>query len=327
MIIPVGLIASLVQAAVADDEYSDDAARLQWESNMQAGKFENEIAHQQGRARELWDACTGPTGCLLVLVDNAWASTEIDHVRMDGVATTANASAAGGYRETADPVGAGPHGLVAVCPGRHAIRTALDDRSVDTDVTLFPGEAVFRRLDRESGTWVPYDLSTQEQMLERVRAGQLSLLNYWEHVGEPRMKAMVGKSAAEALYEAMTHLRATLEAIVRGNQSRAMQHVTQAGRALVGAPVISFQPITSFIGWHAFDLVGKDMPHEAWLLIQAGLAILPDDPTITAALGEIQLRSGSSSEGKATLRRALDRQGGLDPVLGARLRELLSADA
>ena len=89
---------------------------------------------------------------------------------------------------------------------------------------------------------------TQEQLLERAAAQQLTLLHYWEHVADPRMKAMIGKSADEAMAQSMVHLKATLEAIVHGR--------------------------------------------------------------------------GSTDEGKATLRRALERQAGLEPTMQARLAEL-----
>ena len=207
MFIPVGLIVRLVGAAV---DSRDEAAELQFESDQRANVFETELMKQRGRAQELWTACTGPTGCLLVLADNDWTNTEIDHVRVSGVASAA--APLGGYRETADPLGPGPHGLVAVCPGRHAIRTVIDGQPIDTDITLFPGEAVFRRLDRASRTWSGYDTSMQEQLLERAAAQQLTLLHYWEHVADPRMKAMIGKSAdAKDGHSAPLEMRHRLE--------------------------------------------------------------------------------------------------------------------
>lgn len=319
MIIPVGLIAHLVTAG---GSAQDDHLRGQWESYEREHAFEAEMMKQRAMGHEQWEACTGPAGCLLVLGDNDWASTEIDHVRLSGVASAA--SPAGGYRETQDPLGPGPHGLLAVCPGRHTVRTTVGGRPVDAHLTLFPGEAAFRRLDRASGTWTTYDPSEQEKILERLTAKQLVLLHYFQHVAEPRIKAVVGKLADEALREAMPVLRATFDAIVRADQAGAMKRVTAISKLLVGVPIPSFAPITAYIGFNAFALFDHGHHYEAWLLLQAGLAILPDDPTLLVALGELQLREGKTDEAHTALRRALDRQVGLEPAAKARALELLT---
>ena len=321
MIIPVGLIAHLIGAAAGEQ---DDHAQLQFESYEREHQFETELHNQRVLGHELFVACTGQTGCLLVLGENDWAHTEIDHVRLSNIATAgAGSSSGGGYRETADPLGPGPHGFVAVCPGRHVIRTVVGGRAVDADVVLFPGEAVFRRLDRAARTWTTYDATMQQHFLTRLAAQQLVLLHYFEQVAEPRIKAMVGKSEHEALRGSDALVRSALNAIVAGDQHTAMQRVAAATKLLVGAPVRSFAAITSFIGYTAFELYGQGRVNEAWLLLQAGLAILPEEPALLAVLGEIQLSSGATDEGKATLQRALDRGLGLDARIQARVNGLL----
>jgi hypothetical protein len=123
----------------------------------------------------------------------------------------------------------------------------------------------------------------------------------------------------------MSHLSDALGAIRAGQQQRAVDATMRAGAALVGAPLLSFEPITSFIGFQAFDLHSKGHPREAWLMLQAGLSVLPDDPTLLAVLGEIQLREGGTDEGVANLTRALAREAALDERLRARVRGLLGA--
>jgi hypothetical protein len=319
MIIPLGLVVGLTRIALNS---RDDGEALQSESVDAARAFELDAIKQGARARELWEACTGPTGALLVLADNEWGSTEIDQVRLGGAPSDQPAMV--GYREHAHPLGGGPQGLFAVCPGRHTIVTTVGGEPVRTELTVFPAEAVFRRLDRGSRTWSTIDATTQERMLERVLGDPKSLLHYYEHVGDARMKAMIGKSSEEATREVMALLAGTLAAIVGGDEEGARKRVALAARALVGAPLRTFAPITNFVGFNAFELFGKGKLREAWLLLQAGLALLHDDPTMLAALGEIQLRSGAHDEGRATLRRALERGVGLPDALRARVVELIA---
>lgn len=321
MFIPVGLIAGLARMAL-DDHANQTAA--QFASFEASYEFEQEMHKQRLVAHQLWEASTGASGALLVLVANDWSNTEIDGVRMS-VRAAGAVSGTPGYRESSDPLGDSPFGLCGVCPGRHKIRTTLAGRPIDVDLTIHPAEAVFRQLDRTTRTWTSYDAPTQAQLLERAMARRDGFLHYFEHVAQPRIKAMVSKGTDEALRESFALIKAALSAISNGDEAGAMGHVKTASKTLNGAAVPSFAPLTNVIGFHAFDRLGKNDPKGAWLTLQAGLAILPDDPTLLAALGEIQIRSGGAALGKANLKRALERREGLAPALATRVDELLAA--
>ena len=80
---------------------------------------------------------------------------------------------------------------------------------------------------------------------------------------------------------------------------------------------------TKVVGYHAFELASQDKMKEAWLLLQGALAVLPEDPTVLAILGELQIRSGAKDAGKSTLTRAIAREAGLEPTMKARVTALV----
>jgi hypothetical protein len=315
MYIPIGLIARAFVAA--RDEMQ--------ESDMRLAAAMHERSRFNDSARELWDACTGPSAGLVVLGANDWTAFEMDHVQVDGKLESPPAAAKNdqGYRAAPDVLGPGPHGFLAVCPGRHLVKATVGGRAISTAFTLYPAEAVILRLDRAAATWSRYDAGEMEGILGRFSRGELGLHDYNATVAAARVKAQVIRSAHEALTDCASHLKDTLAALRAGQEQRAVDATLRAGASLIGAPLLSFEPITSFIGFHAFDLLGKGRAKEAWLLIQSGLNVLPDDPTLLAVLGEIQLRNGGNEEGRANLTRALGREAALDERLRARVRELL----
>ncbi len=312
MFIPIGLIARAVSAA-QDREL---------ELSMEAAGAQHAMDQQRARYHELATASSGPDACLLALTGNDWSTCYVDGVAVGG-ATTAAASA-GGYRDPADPFGAPPHGFVGVSAGRHAVSVSLQGRLVATTIALHPREAMFLRLDREAGVWSRHEDAHGHEMLARYGRGELVLMNYLSTVVMPLVRAGSGKTAQEAMNECTPFLRALLAAVKTGDQARAVAVARQAGNVLVGAALASFEPITSFIGFHAFELVGAGKPKEAWLLLQAGLSILPENPTLLATLGEIQIGAGGVEEGRENLRRALAREAGLDSRLRDRVHQLMS---
>jgi hypothetical protein len=123
----------------------------------------------------------------------------------------------------------------------------------------------------------------------------------------------------------MQHAKQVLAHILAGDDQKAASAALLAGGALIGAPIPSFESFTTFVGGNAFELVGQKEPRKAWLLLQAGLSILPDNPTLLAVLGEIQIAAGAKDEGRLNLERALAREAGLDPRMTERTRALLAA--
>jgi hypothetical protein len=317
MYIPIGLIARALTAA-RDQMHEND---------MQAAAFAHERASYNAAASELWEACTGASAGLVILGENDWTEHEIDHVRVGGTLPAPPGATRNdqGYRATPDVLGPGPHGFLAVCPGRHGISTVIGGRRITNTFTLYPAEAVLLRLDRAAGAWGSYDAGETELILGRFSRGELALHDYNDTVAAPRVKAQVIKSSQEAVHDCLSHLSNALGAIRAGQDQRAVDATQRAGAALVGAPLLSFEPITTFIGFNAFELIGKGLKREAWVLLQAGLSVLPDDPTLLAVLGEIQLNEGGTREGVANLERALRRETLLDARLRARVRDLLGA--
>ena len=71
--------------------------------------------------------------------------------------------------------------------------------------------------------------------------------------------------------------------------------------------------------------MGKGKNTEARIVLRAGLMILPEDPTLLAALGELAMREGDATLGRDVLTRALARDAGLDERMKARARELVGS--
>ena len=97
--------------------------------------------------------------------------------------------------------------------------------------------------------------------------------------------------------------------------------------ALVGAPVRSFEPLTTLLGFHAFELAGKNRMADAQAILAMGLGILPEHPTLVAVVGELLLREGNVAAGKTQLERALGREAALDDRLRARVRQRLAQNS
>ena len=310
MFIPIGLIARL--ALDARDGQTEDAMR-------RAGLDHDRAAHE-ALVQELWSACTGPAGCLLILGGVDWSACAID-----GVPITLPPSAQlapTGYRENVDVLGPGPHGLLAVCPGRHSITVRSGHRTVTSAHTLFPREALFLKLDAASGAFARYESSDEAAILRRVSTGDLTLLDYSQHVASPRITGMRAVASTVALTACVNELR-LVHKYALDNQEAALRQATNGGTHLNGVPIASFEPITTFIGFNVFELAAKEQHTQAWTLLQAGFAVLPDNPTLLAVQGELQLKSGATELGTASLERALVRANGLNLALTSRVRALL----
>lgn len=313
MFIPVGLIVRLVAGAARDAAI---------ESEMRAQAYAHDVAVWNARARELWDACTGDVASLVVLGNNDWTESWIDGVRVVTEATEAQKG--GGYREAFDVLGPGPHGLLGVCPGRHTIATRLGDQWAKASFVLFPREALCLRLDRDTCVFDTYEKAHAEAILARLGTGALSLVNYSSEVALPLVHGYRAKASREAIGQCLLHVKAMVTASTGRDEARTFGCAHEAVAALHGAPVSSFEPITSAIGFQSFDLIAKGKVDSARMLLRAGLVVLPEDPTLLAVLGELCLSAGELPEGRGLLERALARETGLDERMNARARELLA---
>lgn len=313
MFIPVGLIVRLVAGAARD---------AQVESEMRAAAFAHEMATSNARARELWEACTGEHASLVVLGENVWDECWVDGVRVHVYATGASASH---YRDATDVLGPGPHGLLGVYPGRHTVATRLGDAWAETAFTVFPREALCLRLDHAARVFDPYDKPRAEAIVARLGTDALKLVHYSTSVAEPLLRGYRAKGHREALGQSLLRIKAMIAAASNGEESRAIGCAREASDALYGAPMPTFEPLTSAIGFAAFELMGKGKRAEARTVLRTGLMILPEDPTLLSVLGELAIQDGEIEVGRGMLERALARDVGLDDRMKARAREVLGA--
>ncbi len=317
MFIPIGLIARLAEEA-------RDEAMLQ---SMQAEAHALDRQRYYERGKALWDACVGPEAALLVIGHNEWGDCAVDGVRVVGAGPADPAPAPAGYRAAADDLGPGPHGFVGVCPGRHVIEARYQGRLAYGAVAVHPRVAVFVRLDREAGAFVPYERAAEPGILHRFESGGLNLLHFASAVGSSLMREGRARTTAEVMNAVTPALRALVAHVRAGEVDKSVAQAKLAAGALLGGPVPTFEPITTFLGFHVFDLKTKGKAREAWLLANAGLSILPENPTLLAILGELELETGDRDAAFAHLEAAVGREAGLDPRMMARARELLAARA
>jgi len=313
MFIPVGLIVRLVAGA---------AREASIESQMRAEAHAHEAAIWSARSQELWAACTGDVASLVVLGNNDWSDCWVDGVRVQPEAT--EGQKAGGYRQASDLLGPGPHGLLGVYPGRHTVATRLDGSWVEASFMLFPREALCLRLDRDGRVFDTYEKAHAEAILARLGTGALELVHYSTTVAVPLVQAYRAKSSREGTGQCLLHVKAMVAAALTRDEARTFGCAKEAAAALHGTPLPSFEPITSAIGFQAFELISKGNSDSARLLLRAGLLVLPEDPTLLAVLGELCLGTGAREEGRGLLERALARETGLDERMNARAKELLS---
>jgi hypothetical protein len=312
MFIPVGLIGSLL---VQQREHEQAAAMHQaamWHEHQKHGE----------RVSETWYACTGPTACMLVLGSVDWASTAVDQAACGGQLAT---QPMGGWRDCGDGLGPGPHGFLAICPGLHTVSTNVMGRPISATLLLFPREAYFLRFDWQAYAWRRFANAEERAILERAGRSDLALFDYAQTIVPRRMGGYAVRSSKEALEDALRLVKEAIHALALGDPGRARHRAENAVTQLVGAPLTTFEPITSLIGFHAFELAGKGRFREAHAVTELGLAMLPDHPTLLGVLGELFLREGKRAEGVPHLERALAREAGLDDRLQLRVRELLGS--
>lgn len=310
MFIPIGLIGRLVSDARDHEQYAA----------MHHAGLVHEQEKMNQRAHAMWQACAGADACLLVLGSTDWPATAVDQATIAGPPVT---TPSGGWRDAGDGLGPGPHGFLGICPGRHMVATMVMGRTVHTSFVLFPREAFFLRLDYATGAWLRFAPAEERAILERAGRADLGLFDYGQMVVARRLQANAIRSTEEALGDCLMHVKDALQAIALNDARRTAHRGELASAALLGAPVRSFEPITTLLGFHAFELAGKNRMRDAHAVLTFGLGVLPEHPTLMGVVGELLLREGKTAEGRPYLERALAREAGLDDRLRSRVRELL----
>jgi hypothetical protein len=254
--------------------------------------------------RDLRAACFGPQSGVVVLGGNDWDHCAFDSVHITGLIA---------------------EGFHNVCPGRHRIVTMPSGRrrTAVVDFVLYPGEMLAWCLDAQAARWIRCDLNVEPAVTARVGQEPLLLLDYFETVGTRRLEACIAVSRADAVRGAITALKGLVHLVDAGHEpAQLVAAVRDLTWNLMGAPVASMNELTSTIGAMASDRAAEGKLRHAWLILQLGLAILPDDPVLSTILGELFARQGQWSQARQYFRAARERPAGLDEawrlrVLGA----------
>jgi hypothetical protein len=317
VIIPIGLLIRAISAA-------QDA---QTQSDMAASSRMYDQHRGQQWAHLLWEACSNERACLVVLADNDWNDCTFDGVRLFHLRGRSSLSLeAGGYRGNGGGAqGQGPHGFVGVFPGRHVVTTVCNGYAATMTMALHPGEAYCLRLNHARAEWTICPRGETERIVDLFSKNELPLLPYNQTIATPLLQREAPRTVKGALDGCLGQLKQVRASILANNRGGTLHHTTLAGNALLGVPLENYAPITAYVGFEAFELAGKGKLREAWELLQAGLYVLPDNPTLLSALGQFQLGVGEKEHGRAALRRALEREAGLDADLRARTETLLSS--
>ncbi|MBL0195736.1 MAG: hypothetical protein IPQ09_16200 [Myxococcales bacterium] len=336
MLIPVGLILRLLQG-LANLFYN----LLNDPSKSSAGYLPSSESTEQILQREHWTeleaACTGDDQCVLVLGHNDWDACEVDGVPVPvrGVQPPSPAPGEAGYRERPELLGAGPHGLRSVCPGRHVVTTRVGDRAARLEVCLFPREARYFRLDRASATFVPYEASEVPPIAAALAIGLpvsaarrwSDLVHYGERVAMERRKSPLA-SPREAMAACLKELKAIVAALLAAAEDAPLP--TDA-LARLAAPLTGLPPARSSRS-RRFWAFGPSSPRVRVPSKRPARARgrprrAARRPPLLASRGELALAAGDAADARVHLERALSRGAGLDARVEARAKQLMAERA
>jgi hypothetical protein len=317
MLLPLGLVFA---AASFVEEERASLARSQM-------AFASQNAERYARAKDLWEACTGPSACMLAI-----SGAPLSNLAFDGIPLIDAQPAGAGVapRNTMGSDDANPyrqgqarltHAFVAVCPGLHRISAMVHGAEHSTWFTLNPREARSLAFSLDQAGWAFDDSALERTTCEQALQG--ALYDYNAHVAARRVHNTNSLTSHEALRLSEKWVKAMADAIVKFVPDKAFEVAASARNTLTGVPFGSFSPITDAIGFHAFELQNQGRAADAIRLIDAGLSMLPDAPTLLAVGGE--LRGATTREGRAMLQQALRREGALAPQLRERVASLAAS--
>lgn len=269
--------------------------------------------------------CSSETAGFAIFFDNQWAYTEVDGVNMatDFGALVVNPDGSARFQGT--DRGFDPSRIVGclnVCVGRHTISTKLDGAGppVVLPFLVYPGECFVRRLDRSARAWVRIDAAEQERLVESVSSDTSVLADYFQGVAQVRARAGVARMPAH-----FTHVVNEVEKLIaridaREPPARLGSVANQLAAELVGVPLESVDELTRLIGRCSWERASAGYQHEAWLVANLGLVILPEEPSILALLGVLNAHAGKRAEAIQALDLALARERFLDPFWAQQAR-------
>jgi hypothetical protein len=331
MLIPLGLMFTV--AGAIEEARADEARRqMAW---MGAS------AQHYARAKDLWDACTGPDACLLVIGGPPLANLALDGIPL-GHAQPATGTLRGGGGSDSPYRGGqastlnthGEHAFVAVCPGLHRLSALVAGQEFHNWFTLMPHEARSFVFDLHASAWRVEDASEEKATCERALAGPL--FDYNAYVAGRRVQHTNSLTSREAVQAAEKWTKTMADAITKFVPDKAFEVAAAARNSLVGVPMPTFASTTDQLGFHAFELHDRGRTSDAVRLIDAGLVMLPDAPTLLAVGGELRGIAQNSRDmrelpmarvAREMIERALRRDGGLAPQIRERAARLLSYES
>jgi hypothetical protein len=335
MIIPVGLIFSLIRMLVRALSNRPTAA-MELEARRYDGIHDQYAERLARRGQELWRACTGPDAGTIVLSGIDWRSCAINGVPLTAAVTEAAPVSSALPARASAPVsaqtsyapyrptggGSGQQALVGVAPGLHQVTAWVNDRRVDLLLSVHPREARAIQFDAAGQQW--HELHGAEQAHQVAEGLTQPVFNYNANVCPLLMQNTSIQMSGDALASSLHWLNQAQAAKANGMFARSQELVANAQSALIGVPIASFAKLTDGLGFQAFELKQAGKPQEATALIQLGLAVLPDSPTLLAVLGELQLAAGDPN-GRISISQALKRESYIPEAMRVRAQSLAAA--
>ncbi|MBL8613529.1 MAG: hypothetical protein JNL38_39690 [Myxococcales bacterium] len=294
-----------VKIARAADRYQEDALYEQAVAEARVDRMMAESGFEEILA-ELSAGCAREVGGALVLVGHDPATTEID-----GVKALAGAAA-------------GPTALVGVCGGRHVVGggsgTADAPRATaggpfrggstppgaradaPFPVVVYPRELVAVR--RGPSGWERMSRADTEGWERAVHGQEAPLFDYFRLVASVRHSAGAAKRRREVMEAARSGVDSLVAKVACGVAPESLRpHVAELGALLVGVPLgqAMLHELVRVIGYQAWEIAAAGHADRARLACQLGLAILPDDPSLSALLASMWVDAGRLDEARASL--------------------------
>jgi hypothetical protein len=232
--------------------------------------------------RELRIACRRESNPgTVVLCDNDWGACELDGVRLDRYELDAEL----------EEGEVSAQAIRGVCAGRHSITTRLGAKTAHLAFLMKPGQLLLRQLDRGSASFVACDAEMEEEARAALASKELAAISYYRAVARARLNARAVVGTWELFPRVGAEIAKLVGRVDAGEDAAALSaSVQKIAQGLVGAPLVDTQPLASLFGAAAWQRAAAGKLQEAWLVTNAGLVILPDEPSLLELLGKFRER-------------------------------------
>ena len=241
--------------------------------------------------REVSERPVGPASfealmrTVVLLEDNDWSACTVDGKKEDWA------------RYAESPV----RGFCTIPAGRHRVVTEIDGHPVTLDFTLYPEAIYVKRLDRTAHAWVDLEPEIRARAEREASGGELgdlseALVRYRSTMGISR--AQSGEklaSPSEAVDAAMRDLTSALDPVTSPEREA---RAREAGERIIGVPLLRGQldALVSLVLERVERAERQADSEKSAALMRAGLAALPDEPTLTRRLAKLLSASSGRLE-------------------------------